>query len=159
MIEDRICIEFATLSDAAEIGVMSKNDIEYGLGWKYTPARIGRLLKDSSRNVVVARAGPDLAGFGIMAYYDAQANLDLLAVKPDFRRRGVGKQLVTWLEKVALTAGVFNVFVQVRAGNTGAVRFYQSLGYAALEQDKTYYSGVEAGIIMAKSLRPMFDAS
>ena len=159
MIEDRILIEFAALSDAAEIGVMSKNDIEYGLGWKYTPARIGRLIADSSRNVVVARAGSELTGFGIMAYYEAQANLDLLAVKPDFRRRGVGRQLVAWLEKVALTAGVFNVFVQVRAGNAGALRFYQSLGYATLEQDEAYYSGVEAGIIMAKSLRPMFDAS
>ena len=158
MIEDKIRIEFAAFSDAAEIGLMSKHDIEYGLGWKYTPARIGRLINDSLRNVVVARIGSDLAGFGIMAYYEHQANLDLLAVKPDFRRRGVGKQLVAWLEKVALTAGVFNVFVQVRAGNTGAVRFYQSLGYAALGQDKAYYSGVEAGVIMAKSLRPMFDA-
>ena len=69
MIEDRTRIEFAALSDAAEIGLMSKNDIEHGLGWKYTPARIGRLIADSSRNVVVARAGSDLAGFGIIAYY------------------------------------------------------------------------------------------
>ena len=159
MLEDKTLIEFATFSDAAEIGMMSKNDIEHGLGWKYTPERIVKRIGDESKNVVVARVESKLAGFGIMAYHDDQANLDLLAVKRRFRRMKIGTQIVRWLEEVAMTAGTVNVFVQVRARNTGAVEFYKSLGFLVLDEKKGYYSGVEAGLIMAKSLRRMFNAT
>ena len=159
MIEDRTHIELARPSDAVEIGVMSKNEIEYGLGWKYIPERIAKLIGDSSRNVVVARVGRSLAGFGIMTYYEDQANLDLLAVKRSFRRMRIGTQIVKWLEKVALTAGAVNIFVEVRSRNTGAVEFYESLGFLVLDEKKGYYRGIEAGLIMAKTLRRMFNAT
>ena len=77
---------------------MSKHEIEYGLGWKSIPEKIAKLIGDSSRNVVVARVGSSLAGFGIMTYYEDQANL-LLAVKRSFRRMRIGTQIVRWLEK------------------------------------------------------------
>lgn len=159
MLEDKVLIEFATISDAAEIGVMSKNDIEYGLGWKYTPERIVKLLDDASKNVVVARVESKLAGFGIMTYHQEHANLDLLAIKRDYRRMKIGTQIVQWLEKVAMTAGAFNIFVQVRARNAGAVAFYERLGFSVLDEKKGYYRGIETGLIMAKSLRRMFNAT
>ena len=58
-----------------------------------------------------------------------------------------------------MTAGAFNIFIQVRASNTAAIEFYESLGFLVLEEKKAYYSGVEAGFIMAKSLRRMFNAT
>jgi len=157
VIEDSINIKFAGLSDAAEIGSISKNDIEFGLSWKYTPESVAMLIEDSTRNVVVALAGDKLAGFGIMTYYQDQANLDLLAVKRSYRRMRIGTQIVEWLEKVACTAGIFNIFVQVRARNTVAIQFYQSVGFAVLGEEKAYYNGIEAAYIMAKSLRRMFN--
>lgn len=156
VIENKTLIEFARLSDATELGVMSKNEIEYGLGWKYTPEKIAKLIGDSSRNVVVARGESGLAGFGIMTYYEDQANLDLLAVKRSSRRMRIGTKIVKWLEKVALTAGAFNLFVQLRSRNTGAMEFYQSLGFLVLEEQKGYYMGIETGVIMVKTLRRMF---
>ncbi|MEW8505310.1 MAG: GNAT family N-acetyltransferase [Candidatus Thiodiazotropha sp.] len=157
MIEDKTKIEFANSADANEIAIISKNDIEYGLGWKYTPARIARLIRDSSKNVVVARSDTLLLGFGIMTYGETQANLDLLAVKRGFRRMKVATQIVQWLEEVALNAGLFNIFVQVRAGNQTAIKFYKHLGFFELDRDRTYYRGVEAGVLMAKGLRGIFD--
>ncbi|MBV2139018.1 MAG: GNAT family N-acetyltransferase [Candidatus Thiodiazotropha sp. (ex Ctena orbiculata)] len=155
MIKNGIKIEFAESADAAEIGIMSKNEIEYGLGWKYTPDRVVKLIRDGSKNVIVARNESALVGFGIMTYRDTQANLDLLAVKPGFRRMKVGTQVVQWLEKVALEAGIYNIFVQVRERNVNAIAFYKQLGYLVVDRDKTYYRGVEACILMAKSLRGM----
>ena len=159
MLEDKTHIEFATFSDAPEIGTMSKNDIEHGLGWRYTPERIVRLIRDSSKNVVVAREGAKLVGFGIMTYYEDEANLDLLAVKQSFRRMKIGTRIVQWLEEVAMTAGAFNIFVQVRSRNTGAVALYKSLGFQVLDEKKGLYRGREAGFIMAKNLRQMFNAT
>jgi len=71
----------------------------------------------------------------------------------------IGAQIVQWLEKVALTAGVFNIFVQIKMRNTKTIRFYESIGFSVLDEEKAYYRGVEAGIIMAKSLRRMFNAT
>lgn len=92
-----------------------------------------------------------------MTYHKDQANLDLLAVKHNFRRMKIGTQIVLWLEKVALTTGAFNIFVQVRETNNGAIRFYEELGFLELEQIQGFYKGVENGVVMAKLLRPMIN--
>jgi len=159
MLEDKTLIEFAKPSDAIEIGVISKNDIEYDLGWQYTPDKITRLIKNKSKNVVVARVNSQLAGFGIMTYYEDQANLDLLAVKYNYRRKRIGTHIVTWLEKVALTAGIFNIFVQVREINQEAIEFYKKIGFITIDEKSGFYRGVETGVIMSKSIRGMFNAT
>lgn len=146
-------IEFASLADAVEIGELSRRYIEYDLGWDYTPEKISRLIRHEAKNVVVAREGQQLAGFGIMTYREEQANLDLLAVKLRYRYQGIGSQLVAWLEKVALTAGIFTIHVQVRQVNSGAIKFYRKLGYKIVAEHHGYYRGLETAVIMSKDIR------
>ena len=152
-------VEFATASDVDEIGVLSRQYVEYGLGWKYTPAKLLRLIQNRTKNVVVARSGSELAGFGIMTYDDDSANLDLLAVKVRYRGKGLGRQIVEWLVEVASNAGIANVFVQVRKRNRGAIKFYRRLGFSVINEKKGYYGGQETGVIMCKSIRPVIDAT
>ncbi len=159
MITEKIQIEFARFDDAIAISRLSKNDIEQGLGWRYQAPAIARIIRNKSKNVVVARIDEVLAGFGIMSYSEHQANLDLLAVERSFRRSGIGTRIVTWLEAVALTGGAFNVFVQARETNLAAIRFYETLGYQELDRLEGWYQGVENGVVMAKSLRPMHRAN
>ncbi len=149
-------VGFATDADCAAISDLSRRHIEYGLRWRYTPPRIRALIRNRTKNVIVARDGRDFAGFGIMSYGDDCANLDLLAVPARYRRRGVGKRIVLWLEKVARTAGIVSVFVQVRETNAGAIRFYRALGYLELTEALGYYQGREAAIIMGKPVRSPF---
>ena len=150
-----INIEFATDSDAAEIGELSRREIEYNLRWKYQPTRIRQLIRHKSKNVVVARDKSSLAGFGSMTYQQHSANLDLLAVKGQYRGRGIGRQIVLWLEKVAHTAGIMNLFVQVRKTNPGAIRFYERLGFQVIGEIAGYYQTNEAAVIMSKAIRPL----
>ena len=159
MLADKTLIEFARLSDVAEISQISRDEVEYGLGWDYTSRKLARLINNSTKNVVVARIDETLVGFGIMTYRKDQANLDLLAVKDGFRRKKVGTQIVLWLEKVAVTSGIFNIFVQLRERNTGALRFYEGLGFQKLDEIRGFYKGVENGVVMAKLLRPMIHAT
>jgi ribosomal-protein-alanine N-acetyltransferase len=146
-------IEFASLADVVEIGELSRKYIEYDLGWEYTPEKLTRLIKSDIKNVVVAREDHQLVGFGIMTYHEEQANLDLLAVKIRYRYRGIGRHIVQWLEKVALTAGIFTIYVQVRQINTGAIKFYKKLGYNIIDERQGYYRGQETAVIMAKDIR------
>lgn len=159
MLIDKTLIEFARLTDLSEISRISRDEVEYGLGWDYTTKRLSRLIRSNLKNVVVARIDHKLAGFGIMTYYKDQANLDLLAVKINFRRVKIGTQIVLWLEKVAITSGTFNIFVQVREINTGAIKFYESIGFQKLDKIEGFYKGVENAVVMAKSLRPMINAT
>lgn len=153
MLHSSTTIEFASLADAVEIGELSRKYIEYDLGWDYTPEKISRLIRSDTKNVVVAREGGQLVGFGIMTYHENQANLDLLAVKVRYRYQGIGRQIVQWLEKVALTAGIFTVYIQVRQINTGAIKFYKKLGYKIIDERHGYYRGKETALIMSKDLR------
>jgi ribosomal protein S18 acetylase RimI-like enzyme len=159
MLSAKSTIEFALPSDAIEIGELSKQYIEYDLSWRYTPERLRELLKDKSTNVVVARTDSSLAGFGIMTYAEKTANLDLLAVKLPYRRRGIGGQIVTWLEEVARTAGIVNIYVQVRKNNRGAIEFYGRCGFQIVDELGGYYGGTESGVLMCSSISQMIGTS
>lgn len=153
---ESLIIEFAAAADAAEISALSRKYIEYDLRRVYTPARIRASIRSPAKNVVVARCDRKLIGFGIMTYGRNIANLDLLAVKRSCRRRGVAARLVTWLEKVAVTAGIQQVFIQVRQRNTRAIHFYQKLGFIVVDEIPGYYQGRETAVVMGKNIRPIF---
>jgi ribosomal-protein-alanine N-acetyltransferase len=146
-------IEFASAADADEIGHLSKKYIEQDLGWHYTPERIRKLIRSRTKNVVLARIGDELAGFGIMTYMEESANLDLLAVKIEFRRQGIGRSIVAWLEEVAHNAGIIYLYVQVRKMNKSAIQFYKQSGYQPIDEKRGYYRGQETAVLMCKSLR------
>jgi ribosomal-protein-alanine N-acetyltransferase len=88
-----------------------------------------------------------------MRYADDAAHLNLLAVAPAHRRRGIARRLVFWLEETALTAGTFVVGLELRAGNEAARAFYHALGYHELVRIPGYYQGVESAIRMVRDVR------
>ncbi|HEX5020547.1 MAG TPA: GNAT family N-acetyltransferase [Candidatus Binatia bacterium] len=144
-------------ADAATIANLSRELIEYGLRWRWTPMRVAASIHDSDVNVLVACVRDNIAGFAIMRYRDDDAHLDLLAVAPPYRRAGVGRRLLEWLEKCAVVAGIFSVALEVRAANEGAQLFYQRMGYRTLVHLPGYYQGVEAALRMVRDLscRPL----
>ncbi len=119
--------------------------------------RVAASIRAPDVNVLVARIHGNIAGFAIMRYRDDDAHLDLLAVAPPYRRAGLGRQLLEWLEKCAVVAGIFSVALEVRAGNEGAQLFYQRMGYRTLAHLPGYYQGIEAALRMGRDLscRPL----
>ena len=83
----------------------------------------------------------------------SSAHLNLLAVHPAHRRRGLARRLLTWLEESALTAGTFTVGLELRAGNAAARAFYAALGYLETGEVPGYYQGVEAAIRLTRDVR------
>ncbi|HEU4618886.1 MAG TPA: ribosomal protein S18-alanine N-acetyltransferase [Gammaproteobacteria bacterium] len=148
-----IRLGLARRDDAADIAEMSRRHIEHGLPWSWTEARVLRCILHAESAVLVARDRRRLAGFAIMEFLDEHAHLNLLAVHPGYRRRGVGVRLIEWLESSARTAGTFLVRLELRASNDGARKFYQKLGYREVGRRGGYYSGREDAICMAHDLR------
>ena len=152
MIDDHIQITPAHVADSTSIAQLSRNDIEYGLPWSWTPNRIACCVKHKDFNVVVAKDGDLLAGFGIMQYYENGASLSLLAVSVEYRRRAVGTRIIVWLEQVAIYAGIFDIIVQLRERNAGAEAFYRQLAFEPMDRVERYYCNGESALVMSKHL-------
>ena len=148
----KLNLQLATPADVLEIARMSRDLIEQGLGWSWTPQRVLRSVVDLHTNVVVALEASQLRGFGIMKYHDDEAHLLLLAVHPTAVRRGVGSALLAWLEKAAITAGVGQVYLEARASNAAARAFYRCAGYAEIQHLPGYYQGQEPAVHLARDL-------
>jgi ribosomal-protein-alanine N-acetyltransferase len=68
-----------------------------------------------------------------------------LAVAPEWRSQGVGRDLVTAL----LRDHPVTLYLEVREGNTVARKFYKSMGFQEVSVRKSYYeSPAEAAIVM-----------
>lgn len=149
-----VAIQFrpARAAEAGQLAIMSRDFVESGLGWAWTPSRIARHIRSKDSMVLVAQNHGQIIGFAIMRFGDEEAHLDLLAVKPPYRRTGVGRRLLEWLEESALVAGVSIIHLEVRNDNKGAQRFYQSLGYRYVRQLRGYYRGRETAVCMAIDL-------
>jgi ribosomal protein S18 acetylase RimI-like enzyme len=150
-------LRLARPAEATTIATLSRDLIEYGLRWRWTAVRVAASIRAPNVNVLVACIHGSIAGFAIMRYGDDDAHLDLLAVAPPYRRAGIGSQLLQWLEKCAVVAGIFSVALEVRAGNEGAQLFYERMGYRTLVHLPGYYQGIEAGLRMVRDLscRPL----
>ena len=149
--------ELATLClarhpDASEIAEMSRDLIEHGLAWSWTPARVRRAILGRDSCVLIARREQKIAGFAIMHFGDEVAHLNLLAVSAEHRRQGLGRQLIDWLSTSAVVAGIFRIDLELRETNGGARAFYHSLGFQSLDVVQGYYQGREPALRMSRRL-------
>lgn len=144
--------QLAGSADAQRIAEMSREYIERGLGWSWTPTRVLRAIHDRSTNVVVTRVQDIVVGFGIMVYGDQTAHLALLAVHPTQQQQGLAARLLNWLEACADTAGIARIQVEARSDNSAALAFYQKQSYRPIGTMPGYYGGKLDAIRFEKRL-------
>ena len=148
-----LTIRLARRIEADQLAMMSRDLIEQGLGWSWTAPRIVRNIQSPDTIVITARLGHELAGFAVMYFAADHAHLNLLAVRPQYQRKGIGRRLIEWLEKSARVAGITDVYLEVRTQNMAARNFYRALGYIEFEEIRGYYNRVETAVRMVHDLR------
>ena len=131
MTADAVTLRPARRTDAVEMAVLSRQLIEAGLDWRYTPRRIGQLMADAETMGLVACDGAGaVIGFAVMQFGDHAAHLMLLAVRRSRQRRGLGTRLMAWLLASARVAGIRRVNLELRADNAAGLAFYTRLGFS-----------------------------
>jgi ribosomal-protein-alanine N-acetyltransferase len=148
-----LTLKLAAPADAAPIAAMSRELIEAGLPWSWTPERVARNLAQRDTLVLTARDAERLAGFAIMQFGEERAHLSLFAVRLDYQRQGVGRRMLAWLTESALTAGIASIHLELREINHGARRFYLKQGYAETVRIPGYYRGAETAVRMLRAIR------
>lgn len=83
------------------------------------------VLAGTDRGVLVATAMVGHDGHRAWVYY--------LSVVPRQQRRGRGRQMMKGCEEWARARGIPKIQLMVRSGNSGAIAFYERLGYADAE--------------------------
>jgi len=88
----------------------------------------GELLNDFAF-YIVAVCGDKVVGYAGMWLIIDEAHITNLAVRPDYRRRGIGRSLMQELENQAVTLGAKSMTLEVRPSNDIAKGLYSSLGF------------------------------
>ena len=143
----------ARMGDAPAIAHLSRDLIETDLPWSWTPRRVAGLMRQRESSATLAKDGNRLAGFILAQYGDESVHIALLGVAREYRRQGIGRRLVQWVEDTARVAGLFLVRLEVRATKRDARFFYASLGYREMDRVESYYSGIEDAIKLSRDLR------
>lgn len=140
-------IEEKHLSDIAELERLcfAHPWTESGLRAFLTDSYLGFTAVDNESGRCVAYAG--------MTCASDEGNITNIAVHPDFRRIGLASSVIARLLASARSAGIKNVFLEVRESNSGARALYEGLGFAVCGRRKNFYrTPTEDALIMAKTL-------
>jgi ribosomal protein S18 acetylase RimI-like enzyme len=132
----------ATKGDEADLVRMMRSLAEQEPGAYYfdEPA-VRSVLRKFLAELSLGRAwifsdGAAIAGYIVLTlgysfeYHGRDAFVDELYVEPQYRRRGIGRQAMQFVEEQARTMGVTALHLEVDDGNDPALELYRRSGYA-----------------------------
>jgi aminoglycoside 6'-N-acetyltransferase I len=102
-------------------------------------------LTDLRHHLVVAVSDGCVVGMASAVHYihpdkAPQLWINEVGVAPDFRRQGVGSQLIARLVQLATALGCTEAWVLAERANTDAQRFYEQIGAALPPGDCLMYT-------------------
>ena len=101
--------------------------------------------------IVPTQPAPDLpmilgqGGFWLMG---DEAHVVTIAVRPDWRGRGLGQWLMLTLLAHARTGGAKVISLEVRPSNESAIRLYSTMGFVQVGKRKRYYPNGEDALVL-----------
>lgn len=82
-----------------------------------------------------------------------ESEIELIAVKKERRKKGIGRALLTEFLSAVSSAFVTDVFLEVRRSNEAAQSLYEKCGFTYVAVREKYYGGKEDALIMKKHIK------
>lgn len=109
----------------------------FSLPW--TADMIRSELNNPSCLYLAAVDGDTLAGYiGVQTVLD-EGYINNVAVRPEYRRRGIAAALISLLIDEARAIGLAFMTLEVRESNAPAIALYEKLGFTTVGRRKNYY--------------------
>jgi len=129
--------------DARDLAIVDTLMIEafdprYGEAW--TRSQCLGVLALTGVHLTLAFVDDFPAGFTMTRSVADEAELLLIAVSPDYRRRGVGTALIRAAIADCSVGAIAKLHLEVRAGND-AVKMYATHGFTKVGERRAYYRG------------------
>jgi len=123
----------------------------------WTPAVYERFLSEETpdKRIFIAADDSRTVGFAAAHIISDVCELESMAVDSAARRTGLGAALLAALKEWARQNGAIRVELEVRAGNTSAVAFYERAGFSTDGRRRNYYREPdEDAVLMSCPLQP-----
>ena len=145
-----ITIEVMAESDLDSVEAIERD--AFPVPWPRESFRY-ELHNPRARNLV-ARVGTAVVGYVFVWLVAGELKINNVAVRRDFRGRGVGARLLEAVIEPARAQGFVEATLEVRPSNTEARALYERLGFREVGRRKQYYpdSGEDA-ILMTLHFR------
>jgi ribosomal-protein-alanine N-acetyltransferase len=147
---ENLLIEKFELLDLDEILEIEKNAFEKKE--VFPKEYFLELSKKWPEGFLVAKLSGEIVGYAIGEKGKDSGLIISVAVKKEWRRRGIGIKLIEKLLENFKKEGMRIVFLHVREENKEAINFYQALGFKIIELVENYYSNGENAYLMEKTL-------
>jgi ribosomal-protein-alanine N-acetyltransferase len=105
-----------------------------------------------SQPLVIEYRG-EIIGYVVPWFVADEMQIANLAVREDFRRRGLARQIMAHLCELAQQRGCQVVHLEVRRSNTAARQLYESLGFQSTGARREYYGPDEDALLLSKKLK------
>lgn len=120
----------------------------------WTRGMFNQEIHNACSEFFVGRLQGELAVYGGFWLVLDEAHITKVTVLPQFRGRGLGKELLSWMLNRAETMGANIARLEVRESNHPARNLYAALGFEITGVRKNYYIQTnEAAITMNRALR------
>ena len=99
----------------------------------------------------IVECGGDIAGYTVVAIAADEAHLLNLSVAAPWQRRGIGREAVNFVARLARDYGAGKILLEVRPSNIAALALYSSTGFSEIAVRRDYYpagAGREDAVVL-----------
>jgi len=149
-----------TEHDLLEVVEIEENSGLSRWGWA---AYYAELQGSNNNLMLVARVAASrqqqrshsLAGYIVARMGADELHINNVAVRENYRRRGIGRLLLDRILEEGRHLGVACAFLELRAGNHAALALYEKCGFRVTARRERYYTEpVEDALVMIIQLMP-----
>jgi ribosomal-protein-alanine N-acetyltransferase len=112
--------------------------LSFSLPWSERSFRFELTENPVSRGWV-AEVNGQIAAMLVLWFFVDEAHIATIAVHPDFRRQGIGEEILIHALQAAQDEGARRAFLEVRAGNAAAQGMYKKYGFEVTGVRPGYY--------------------
>lgn len=135
--ENNIIIRKMTLDD---VGVVAEIDrLSFSLPWPERSFGYEVTGNPMARCWVAETEDKRIAAMLVLWLILDEAHVATIATHPDFRRQGIGAEILTVALKDAAEAGATHALLEVRATNEAAQTMYRKFGFEIVGRRPKYY--------------------
>ncbi len=117
--------------------------------WSYT--QILNEFENGFSRIWILKVNKRTAGYLIFRKFNPEIEILRIGVKKEYRRKGIGTELMKRLFNFAIKEKISKIFLEVKMSNTPAYSFYKKMGFKELYRRKNYYKD-EPALVMLKEI-------
>ncbi|MGH8622999.1 MAG: ribosomal protein S18-alanine N-acetyltransferase, partial [Burkholderiales bacterium] len=91
----------------------------------------------------IVECGGEIAGYSLVMIGPGEAHLLNLSVAARWQRRGIGREVLEFVLRLARDSGAHRILLEVRPSNEAARALYAAAGFAEIATRRGYYPAGE----------------